>query len=132
MAKGLVDGAGFNIIGLGGLGGSQPKPTPRGTLYSTDKDKILERQNGKCAGKNCAKRHGKRVSVNIRNHFDHIKSLALGGKDVPSNIQALCANCHQEKTREDRKAIAKAKNGGKKGGGSKTSPDGPFGDRSEE
>ncbi|MBI2550316.1 HNH endonuclease [Candidatus Woesearchaeota archaeon] len=89
----------------------EPESTTRGTLYSADKDKILERQRGKCAGKNCAKRHGKRMPVNIRSNFDHIKPLALRGKDITSNIQALCANCHQEKTREDRKAIAKAKNG---------------------
>ena len=46
------------------------------------------------------------MSVNIRNHFDHIKPLKLGGKDDISNIQALCANCHQLKTREDRKLIS--------------------------
>ncbi len=118
MAKGLFDiGKGFDL-GIGNLGTVRrtTEPTRRGTLYSTDKDKVLERQNGKCAGKNCAKHHGKRMPVNIRNNFDHIKPLALGGKDIPSNIQALCANCHQEKTREDRKAIAEAKNGrGRKG-----------------
>jgi 5-methylcytosine-specific restriction endonuclease McrA len=84
-------------------------PTKRGTLYAADKDKILKIQKEKCAGKTCAKDHKKRLSVNIRSHFDHIKPLALGGKDDPSNIQALCANCHQKKSREDRKRIAIAK-----------------------
>ena len=87
--------------------------TKRATLYATDKEKILERQKGKCAGRTCAKDHGKKLPVNIRSNFDHIKPLALGGGDIPSNIQALCANCHQKKTREDRKKIAIAKKEGK-------------------
>lgn len=89
------------------------KPTKRGTLYVADKEKILVRQRGKCAGKTCAKEHGKKLPVNIRSHFDHIKPLALGGRDTVSNIQALCANCHQKKTREDRKRLAIAKKDGK-------------------
>ena len=83
--------------------------TKRGTLYVADKEEILLRQKGKCAGKTCSKEHGKKMPVNIRSHFDHIKPLALGGKDIVSNIQALCANCHQKKTRKDRKKIAIAK-----------------------
>lgn len=127
--KNSILGGGGILGGLGdwGVDPKGPKPTERGTLYSADKDKILERQKGKCAGKKCSQHHGKKLPVNIRSHFDHIKPLALGGKDIRSNIQALCANCHQEKTREDRKKIAEAKNGGKKGGGSTTSGDGPFG-----
>lgn len=89
------------------------KPEKRGTLYVADKEKILVRQRGKCAGKTCARDHGKKMPVNIRSHFDHIKPLALGGRDTISNIQALCANCHQKKTREDRKKIAIAKKEGK-------------------
>ena len=87
------------------------KENKRGTLYSYDKDKILQKQKGLCAGKDCKRIHNsKRVPVNIRSHFDHIKPLALGGKDNISNLQALCANCHQLKTRGDRKAIAQSKN----------------------
>lgn len=94
----------INGTGIGRKGNSQ-----RGTVYSADKDTILQRQKGLCAGKNCSKLHnGKKMPVNIRNNFDHIKPLALGGKDILSNIQALCANCHQLKTREDRKKIALA------------------------
>lgn len=104
-------------VGSWGFEPQKPEATERGTLYSKDKDDILERQSGKCAGKNCAKHHGKKLPVNIRSHFDHIKPLALRGKDSPSNIQALCANCHQEKTREDRKRIAEAKKKGKGGKG---------------
>jgi len=83
------------------------KKTQRGTVYSYDKDKILQRQKGLCAGKDCKKIHnGKRIPINIRNNFDHILPLKLGGKDNISNMQGLCANCHQLKTREDRKLIS--------------------------
>ena len=34
-------------------------------------------------------------------HLDHIVALANGGKDVASNRQGLCAECHAEKTRKD-------------------------------
>ena len=87
----------------------------RGTLYSYDKDKILQRQKGLCVGKDCKRMHnGKRMPVNIRSHFDHIKPLGLNGKDNINNLQALCANCHQLKTREDRKRIAIEKKNGEK------------------
>src|SRR3989338_2285794 len=106
--------------GFGGFSSpNKPQNTTRGTLYSSDKDKILQRQRGKCAGKNCSRNHGKKLPVNIRSHFDHIKPLALLGKDIPSNIQALCANCHQEKTREDRKKIAETKKNGNASGNMK-------------
>lgn len=33
---------------------------------------------------------------------DHIQALEDGGKDVASNLQALCVSCHKEKTRLNR------------------------------
>jgi 5-methylcytosine-specific restriction endonuclease McrA len=42
-------------------------------------------------------------------HFDHKKSLGEGGKNILSNYQALCPNCHSIKTREDRHNQAKKK-----------------------
>lgn len=33
--------------------------------------------------------------------IDHIQPLALGGEDVPSNVQVLCRPCHKAKTRVD-------------------------------
>jgi 5-methylcytosine-specific restriction endonuclease McrA len=87
--------------------------TKRTTLYAIDKDRVLRRQKGVCAGKDCAKEHGRRLPVNIRSNFDHKVPLALGGKNTVSNLQALCANCHQSKTRADRKKISEAKKNGK-------------------
>ena len=34
-------------------------------------------------------------------HRDHIMPRFRGGTDDPSNIQYLCANCHEDKTAED-------------------------------
>src|SRR3989344_909402 len=86
---------------------SQNSKSKRGTVYTSDKGKILRRQKSLCAGKECKKLHnGTKMPVNIMSHFDHIVSLGLGGKNIPSNMQALCANCHQLKTREDRKLIS--------------------------
>jgi 5-methylcytosine-specific restriction endonuclease McrA len=38
-------------------------------------------------------------------HFevDHIISLGAGGTNASANLQALCANCHNEKTAADRR-----------------------------
>ena len=36
-------------------------------------------------------------------HRDHIKPRFLGGTDDASNIQYLCANCHEDKTLNERK-----------------------------
>jgi len=72
------------------------------TDWKTD---ILEKQKGKCAGKECKKTHGKKMPVDIFANFDHTKAIALGGKNIKSNVTALCANCHQRKTRKDREKI---------------------------
>ena len=34
-------------------------------------------------------------------HWDHIVPRFKGGVDTPDNIQLLCANCHEDKTRLD-------------------------------
>ena len=41
--------------------------------------------------------------------FDHIRPTGMDGKNIPSNIQALCPGCHSAKTREDRLRIKKWK-----------------------
>ena len=39
-------------------------------------------------------------------HCDHIKPKRTGGKDTPSNLQGLCASCHNRKTAtEDKNRI---------------------------
>ena len=37
-----------------------------------------------------------------RYHIDHIKEFSGGGSDRASNLQALCPNCHAQKTEDDR------------------------------
>ncbi len=66
-----------------------------------DTDRILKRQKDKCAI--CGSKFSARSVV----HWDHKRALALGGSDTTRNIQALCPNCHAEKTREDRSKISK-------------------------
>jgi len=39
-------------------------------------------------------------------HRDHIHPKALGGTDAAENIQLLCANCHEDKTFAEARAIA--------------------------
>lgn len=84
---------------------------PQHQLNRTEKKEVLERQNYLCAGGNrCQKRHGKVLDLNIDNcQFDHIKPRALGGSNTMNNMQALCPNCHAEKTKEDLKRIHKKK-----------------------
>jgi hypothetical protein len=52
-------------------------------------------------------------------HKDHIVPRWRGGVDEPSNWQYLCANCHEDKTREEHrseefKAICRARSLGRK------------------
>jgi 5-methylcytosine-specific restriction endonuclease McrA len=37
--------------------------------------------------------------------IDHIQPLSQGGKEVLSNLQALCPNCHREKTNPERQLL---------------------------
>lgn len=40
--------------------------------------------------------------VTVATQVDHVLPLSQGGQDVPSNRQALCWECHAQKTREER------------------------------
>ena len=89
-------------------------PTERKHIPKLWKEKILNKQRNYCAGKDCAKlHHGKKMKVDMYSNFDHIRPLAMDGKNILSNIQGLCATCHQAKTRADRLRIKKWKEGKK-------------------
>ena len=42
-----------------------------------------------------------RGKVTAATQRDHIVALAKGGEDTEANTQALCDECHREKTAED-------------------------------
>lgn len=42
-----------------------------------------------------------RSIVRIATQRDHIVALTNGGKDTEDNVQPLCDECHEAKTRED-------------------------------
>jgi len=63
-------------------------------LSPADKKRIAANQGWKCA--NCGR------PLSARFHVDHIKPFSEGGSDSDSNLQALCPNCHSDKTEEER------------------------------
>ena len=81
---------------------TRAKPKRRG-LAKAEKTKIMKRQKHKCA------RCGMDISKLTVVHYDHKRPLALGGSDTLRNLQALCPNCHAEKTQEDRLKISRAR-----------------------
>lgn len=61
---------------------------------------VLARSQGRCENPSCA---GQPADVTDRQlpilEVDHVVDLALGGRDHPSQMVALCPNCHAVKTR---------------------------------
>ncbi|MFB7932850.1 HNH endonuclease [Streptomyces sp. NPDC056039] len=61
---------------------------------------VLKRSQGHCENPRCT---GQPADVTDRDHpileVDHLVDLALGGRDHPSQMVALCPNCHAVKTR---------------------------------
>ncbi|MFD8149773.1 HNH endonuclease [Streptomyces sp. NPDC059720] len=61
---------------------------------------VLSRSRGRCENPYCT---GQPADVTDRDHplleVDHITELASGGRDHPSQMVALCPNCHAVKTR---------------------------------
>ncbi|MET9868697.1 HNH endonuclease signature motif containing protein [Streptomyces sp. NPDC006386] len=61
---------------------------------------VLARSQGRCENPDCT---GQPADVTDRNHpileVDHVIGLAQGGRDHPSQMVALCPNCHAVKTR---------------------------------
>ena len=84
--------------------GIKGKDHTRHHLRKTERELILRRQNFKC--KKCKVNFGK-----IKPHYDHIKPVSKGGTKGRNlrNIQALCPNCHDIKSRGERKKVKKPK-----------------------
>jgi 5-methylcytosine-specific restriction endonuclease McrA len=68
----------------------------RQPISQAQRDIILSKQNNLCAS--CGIKFNERIHPN----FDHIKLVSQNGKSTTDNIQALCANCHDDKTRRER------------------------------
>ena len=79
-------------FGLGPKKKSKPK---RESVAKSQKNEVLAKQKNKCAM--CRKPLDMRAT-----HFDHIKEVYKGGKSTVSNLQALCANCHNIKTHKEK------------------------------
>ena len=96
---------------LFGGGNDRPKREP---VNRSVRNAVIAKQKMRC--KNCRK-----ILNPASTHIDHIKQVAKYGKSDLSNLQALCANCHNEKTNDDRvkdsqkKLRAKRRNGGNSG-----------------
>jgi hypothetical protein len=84
--------------------------TPRKRLTVAEKAHLLDRQQHRCAGP-CKQSliwaivEGKPVYGPIID--EHIIPLELGGSNDLSNRELRCVPCAKEKTRADRKSIAK-------------------------
>ena len=85
----------------------------RRSLMRGEKTQIKKRQKYKCA--NC----GMDISKLARIDYDHITPISMGGTNDLSNFQALCPNCHAEKTQMDRVKIARARRQQKKAASTK-------------
>ncbi|MEU1934380.1 HNH endonuclease signature motif containing protein [Streptomyces coeruleorubidus] len=93
---------------------------------------VLSRSQGRCENPGCT---GQPADVTDRDHpileVDHVVELALGGRDHPSQMVALCPNCHAVKTRgrtretlrETLLKVAMERHAA--GGGGGTAPHGP-------
>lgn len=61
---------------------------------------VLSRSKGRCENPNCT---GQPADITDARQpileVDHVLDLALGGRDHPSQMVALCPNCHAVKTR---------------------------------
>ena len=65
------------------------------------KDRTLQAQNACCAG--C----GLPFNEKRKPEFDHRIAIILGGENRETNIQALCGDCHDPKTKADTGAKSK-------------------------
>lgn len=77
------------------LGNPIRKINKREPISQSQRNEILARQKNKC--NRCKKLLDMRAK-----HFDHIKEVYKGGKSRIDNLQALCANCHNIKTHDEK------------------------------
>jgi len=83
------------ICSINGSNTSKTKKPQKRSFNQTTKNHVWHRQDGKCTR---CKAQLKPIST----QYDHIIAWEDGGKSDESNCQALCSNCHSEKTNEDR------------------------------
>ena len=80
----------------------------RRSMTEPQRRMILENQGYKCAGKEC-----KLVSLSGHAYdIDHIIPLEFGGPDESNNLQALCVDCHRNKTDFERTIRSSLQSGG--------------------
>lgn len=63
-----------------------------------EREAVLRRDKGLCQP--CLQRG----IYQVANEVDHIINMAAGGGDVMSNKQAICRQCHQQKTAKESQA----------------------------
>jgi 5-methylcytosine-specific restriction endonuclease McrA len=75
--------------------------TPDTALPARVKERIIDRQGGKCAI------YGTTFTALDRPEFDHITALRDGGENRESNFHAICRTAHATKTAREAKDRAK-------------------------
>ncbi|MEV4337933.1 HNH endonuclease signature motif containing protein [Streptomyces sp. NPDC049590] len=83
-----------------GAGERDPRLTHRPKRSQAARYLVLSRSEGRCENPGCTGQpadvtDGRRPILEV----DHVLDLALGGRDHPSQMVALCPNCHAVKTR---------------------------------
>jgi len=78
-----------------GLNSKKKTKPKRESVAKSQKNEVLAKQKNKCAM--CKKPLDMRAT-----HFDHIREVYKGGKSTISNLQALCAICHNIKTHKEK------------------------------
>jgi 5-methylcytosine-specific restriction endonuclease McrA len=87
----------LGVVDMRRVGTVAAKERPRGSAWQKTRQRIAERDGYRCAA--CG-----RVWHPQRDHADHIAELADGGSNADENLQLLCVECHDAKTREAARA----------------------------
>jgi hypothetical protein len=67
--------------------------TTRVQFTKQEREKVKAKSDDQCACCN--------IKLGDSYHIDHIRSLANGGDNNESNLQALCGTCHRDKSRQE-------------------------------